>query len=524
MGQRNTPYSSLVVDLEADQGGQIQSYGTLTSFPQPNVHSVLPVASNVYLHPLPDYNDNSPLFYGMTQHNRSVHPLPIPNLDLALASSSIHHNPYMPPTAATREFSIPFNHRTHDHSSFSNNPGMAGIQTATHGTIGSFKIKNAVGSSSSDAPLIARAHESNASLMDSSPLMLPADHGDSSLVVNDGSHISLRNMAFVNGPDSVAAHHSNHFAQGNHVSSMQLSNNPWSDMRFNRNSCELEPWSWNQAAVPFPYVHGRAVGPTIEAGNTGIQSYQVRGGNGSLTNFMHPPIPLEGHSNVHHLPQATQGMRCHNTNFPPLMAVSSSRHITHAPSSSNLNYLSGFVEMRPTYVGPLQPAGVRLYRSSRRNYSNYMPNHNLPNMRVMPEDGVAMLEIPGYYNGMGESGDQHRDMRMDIDHMSYEELLALGEHIGSVTTGLSEEMITRHLKTKPFSSSKALSVSKATECLDQNMDLCVICQNDYKDQENIGTVECGHAYHVHCIKKWLIVKNSCPICKLTALPMEPKDL
>lgn len=31
-----------------------------------------------------------------------------------------------------------------------------------------------------------------------------------------------------------------------------------------------------------------------------------------------------------------------------------------------------------------------------------------------------MLEIPGYYNGIGDSADQHSDMRMDIDHMSYE--------------------------------------------------------------------------------------------------------
>ncbi|CAL9145374.1 unnamed protein product [Musa hybrid cultivar] len=41
--------------------------------------------------------------------------------------------------------------------------------------------------------------------------------------------------------------------------------------------------------------------------------------------------------------------------------------------------------------------------------------------------------------------DQHHDMRLDIDNMSYEELLALGERMGNVSTGLSEDAITKCL-------------------------------------------------------------------------------
>ncbi|KAL5650388.1 hypothetical protein ACJX0J_041197, partial [Zea mays] len=37
--------------------------------------------------------------------------------------------------------------------------------------------------------------------------------------------------------------------------------------------------------------------------------------------------------------------------------------------------------------------------------------------------------------------DRHRGMRMDIDGMSYEELLALGERIGTVKTGLSDDAL-----------------------------------------------------------------------------------
>ena len=150
-------------------------------------------------------------------------------------------------------------------------------------------------------------------------------------------------------------------------------------------------------------------------------------------------------------------------------------------------------------------------------------NHNLPNMRVLPEDGVAMLDIPGYH-AVSDPADQHGEMRMDVDHMSYEELLALGEQIGTVKTGLSEEVIVSHLKTRSFSLSVTPCNLERAACSDHKTDFCVICQSDYDDQESIGTLKCGHEYHADCVKKWLIMKNNCPICKSTALLTEGKDL
>lgn len=42
-------------------------------------------------------------------------------------------------------------------------------------------------------------------------------------------------------------------------------------------------------------------------------------------------------------------------------------------------------------------------------------------------------------------------------------------------------------------------------------------QEEYIDGENIGVLECGHDFHTHCIKQWLMQKNLCPICKTTGL-------
>lgn len=62
--------------------------------------------------------------------------------------------------------------------------------------------------------------------------------------------------------------------------------------------------------------------------------------------------------------------------------------------------------------------------------------------------------------------DQHRNMRMDVDSMSYEELIALGERIGNVSTGLSEDDISKCLTRKIHSFDRNQ---------DANEGSCVIC-------------------------------------------------
>ncbi|AQK46662.1 E3 ubiquitin-protein ligase MBR2 [Zea mays] len=113
-----------------------------------------------------------------------------------------------------------------------------------------------------------------------------------------------------------------------------------------------------------------------------------------------------------------------------------------------------------------------------------------------------------FYGGV-DIHDRHRDMRLDIDNMSYEELLALEERIGNVGTGLSEEAVIRLLKQRKFSS-WTLKASLDPEP-------CCICQEEYADGDDLGKLDCGHDFHAGCIKQWLVVKNVCPICKSTAL-------
>ncbi|XP_051124516.1 probable E3 ubiquitin-protein ligase RHG1A isoform X2 [Andrographis paniculata] len=125
-------------------------------------------------------------------------------------------------------------------------------------------------------------------------------------------------------------------------------------------------------------------------------------------------------------------------------------------------------------------------------------------------EDVMILDHPAFFGMAADMHDRHRDMRMDVDNMSYEELLALEERIGNVCTGLTEETIMSHLKQQKYLNSRRPDPQIETEP-------CSICREEYNNGENVGVLNCGHDFHTECIKQWLMHKNLCPICKATGL-------
>lgn len=125
----------------------------------------------------------------------------------------------------------------------------------------------------------------------------------------------------------------------------------------------------------------------------------------------------------------------------------------------------------------------------------------------LDDENAAMLERSVFYDPPAMF-DQHRNMRMDVDNMSYEELIALGERIGTVSTGLTDDDISRCL----------ITIIYASDCnQDSEEGSCVICLDEYKNGQSIGRLNCRHEFHVSCIKKWLLIKNACPVCKSAAM-------
>ncbi|KAL3650973.1 hypothetical protein CASFOL_007376 [Castilleja foliolosa] len=109
--------------------------------------------------------------------------------------------------------------------------------------------------------------------------------------------------------------------------------------------------------------------------------------------------------------------------------------------------------------------------------------------------------------------DRHREMRLDIDDMSYEELLALEERMGTVSTAIPQEALSKCLTRSLYEAGP--SKVQITGSVDDGDEItCSICQEEYVTGDEIGTlVECKHEYHTTCVNRWLQLKNWCPVCK-----------
>ncbi|GMP92361.1 hypothetical protein CsSME_00042617 [Camellia sinensis var. sinensis] len=91
---------------------------------------------------------------------------------------------------------------------------------------------------------------------------------------------------------------------------------------------------------------------------------------------------------------------------------------------------------------------------------------------------------------------------LDPDQLSYEELLALGEVVGTESRGLSSDTIA----SLPSMNYKTQSTQ------DGNNDSCVICRLDYEDGDTLTVLSCKHLYHSECINNWLRINKVCPVC------------
>jgi hypothetical protein len=85
---------------------------------------------------------------------------------------------------------------------------------------------------------------------------------------------------------------------------------------------------------------------------------------------------------------------------------------------------------------------------------------------------LMMLEshLALYQQSRQAVADPHRDLRLNIDEMSYEELLALEESIGSVNTGLADEKISGCVKEVVCCSS-----DEAEDEDDEEDGRCLVC-------------------------------------------------
>ncbi|KAL2944453.1 putative E3 ubiquitin-protein ligase HIP1 [Bienertia sinuspersici] len=213
------------------------------------------------------------------------------------------------------------------------------------------------------------------------------------------------------------------------------------------NNRHFDSGSTSMEAPPMPDYRGNGTPPMMEvgarhrSGAVGLHmdsnmvhnynNYLLQGNYGGSN--MHSPSIIPPHN----LQPRGYGVAC----YPPFLAAGVQHDINAEPN---------------------RPTGIRIYRSQGRNLVPDVASRrrDLPRLRTLQAEGVAVLEFSNYYEvdyNVENFIDHHSDMRLDIDNMSYEELLALSERIGTVNTGLTEKDITCYLKTKRYSSIELLS-------------------------------------------------------------------
>eukprot|EP00268_Persea_americana_P052441 TRINITY_DN586_c0_g1_i1.p1 TRINITY_DN586_c0_g1~~TRINITY_DN586_c0_g1_i1.p1 ORF type:complete len:552 (-),score=121.26 TRINITY_DN586_c0_g1_i1:210-1865(-) len=550
MSQRNMLCTHQVNDVEmepADSHFQPEPsslFGDMVDFPNANSHPVLPLSGNMtnYDHHPMDYT-----FYG-NQYNNLQHNHPIANLGLGgTGPSNLSYNSYIIPSAANRICPLPLNHGSSDYMPSASNHGVFGIGIDEYGrnhhfmdnVRGSCKRKNAEGLPGSYYYVNAAASSSSSSL--SGPLnsgfqqweepfvprvgvldaatFSPAEYrGSGVLSITEEPQRSVRSRSGAISPqlDSAVAHHHGQLLQGSHIGqSFQSAGGAWPE-QFGNNGGNGGTSSWNYGPS-MPNMHGRSInGGPPEIGSMIGQGYQDAASNRNSGIILHP-------SSMHHQPpQNMQGMRGHTYSYSPQIPAPSYRHPTNNLHHGNLNPSRDGPESASRYSRSFASNGDRLSRPHRRASQAALDDIN-GRMRLLSSDDVAMLEFSGFY-GVGNFIDHHRDMRLDIDDMSYEELLALEERIGDVSTGLSEDTVLSCLKTRNYVPCEASLPPGCSAGMDmQENGTCIICQVEYEANEKIGILDCGHDYHADCVKQWLMVKNICPICKTSAFSVDKKD-
>ncbi|KAL5766877.1 hypothetical protein ACOSP7_017494 [Xanthoceras sorbifolium] len=174
-------------------------------------------------------------------------------------------------------------------------------------------------------------------------------------------------------------------------------------------------------------------------------------------------------------------------------------------------------EYREILLQQIHIAMVLMQRAERARFMeeilghvHRIPLHNVPENDADIDDGDEDDD-----DDDNDNDNINNEMRLNVDNTFYEELLSLQQQIGIVTTGLTPDSVMLLLRQRKYQSTP-IEGDDSNDC-----GFCCICQEEFAAGEEIATLDCGHDHHAHCISQWLVLNNSCPICKargLAALP------
>ncbi|KAK3038425.1 hypothetical protein RJ639_030591 [Escallonia herrerae] len=346
----------------------------------------------------------------------------------------------------------------------------------------------------------------------------PGYRGSSLSIGGESTLRNVRSRAAFDLETNVARTHlSSSSSRHSHSRSQPADHSRSADLLSQNSNASTQEWNPNPALISpashdanaFSHETNHFNGSSSHSASLEIGHY-----NNDLIGSRTPvPQSLQGTST-----QPARGLRSsHSQRSAPTFGASTSNlRLGHAPVSDE-----GFHMVMENYSSrhrrPFSNIG---WRNSDRNARSRVYSERYRALaddaafrdRLGPE-GLVIVDRSSWY-GTRNMYDHHREMRLDVDDMSYEELLALGERIGNVSTGLSEDLISKCLMKSIYCSSDQI----------QEDGSCVICLEEYKNMDDVGMLKaCRHDFHVGCITKWLSMKKICPICKACALADKQQD-
>ncbi|XP_017699806.2 probable E3 ubiquitin-protein ligase ZFP1 isoform X2 [Phoenix dactylifera] len=487
MGQRNTMCTHQMVDLESEPGysdlhpDRCILQGNILDYPSQNIHPSLSASGNVAgldCHQFIDHPNRS--IYYVNQYNNTQSRHPGPNLDVGVAAHTSFYHPCILPSFST----VPRNTASANHLPPFINHQASGISVDEHSRSNHFSqsVRGSCKRKNTEA--------------------IPGNFYHA-----NGSASSSLSSTYLS-QNSGETHWKEPYRSGNHMGqSFHPASNAWV-AHVGNNISDGGCSSWNYSYT-MPGLHGRSVSSeAVEMANMSMQGYQ------EISSSLHPAsLPyFQQH------PQPAQNMQVQSHSHTRILARPYHHPLSHLqpnnpnPSNNSLHSGSRF----PFFPSNAEP----IYRPSGQ-LAQATPVVSHENERILASEGPAFEELSGFF-GARNIIDDHRDMQLDIDGMSYEELLALEEQIGDVNTGLTDELILKNLKTAMHVPQMSSLPNQSLRFAPEN-DACVICQVGYEEKESVGILDCGHNYHAECIKQWLLVKNLCPICKASALTADKID-
>ena len=132
---------------------------------------------------------------------------------------------------------------------------------------------------------------------------------------------------------------------------------------------------------------------------------------------------------------------------------------------------------------------------------DYLFQSSLPAVHTPPE----FISAENFLPPVVESQDGDNEPSDDV--LSYEECLRISEILGDVKRdqwALCAESEINKLQVDNF---KVANLADTEDCT------CLVCLQQYEENDLVKKLPCGHAFHNSCADQWLIRANACPCCR-----------